>query len=455
MWLPLPHALMMLFARNDWLWHTALAGSIVSGASFVVAGVFLYAAALRASGNRAAAFTAAAVFALNPNLLYLQSTAMTEPLFLACLLGVLYFTVCFRDTQSWGAAAGAGLCALCGTLTRYDGWFLIPFVTLFVLVAGKRHGLAKAIVFGLIASLGPLYWLAHNWWCCSNILDFYNGPYSAKAIQAGAYYPGIHHWAKAWLYYRSAVRWCAGAPLVWIGAAGLAVGILRPAARWPAMLLLLPGVFYVWSMHSSGSTPIFLPDLWPNSYYNSRYGMALFPALVFGAAMLAGVVPARFGRIAAGVLVIGAAAPWLLHPRPDAWITWKESEVNSVARRAWTQEAAEYLAPRYRHGTGIITTFGDMTGIFRAAGIPLRDTLTWNNWPEWPAATTRPELFLHEEWAVVMGGDPVQTALIRAGARGPRYELMKIVMVPRAPVVEIYHCCIGLTPVNPNADSIH
>jgi hypothetical protein len=81
------------------------------------------------------------------------------------------------------------------------------------------------------------------------------------------------------------------------------------------------------------------------------------------------------------------------------------------------------------------------------AGIPLRETLTWDNWPHWPAAVARPDLFLWEEWAVVMGGDPVQTALLRAGARGPRYELVKIVMAPHAPVVEIYHCCIGLTPL--------
>jgi len=80
----------------------------------------------------------------------------------------------------------------------------------------------------------------------------------------------------------------------------------------------------------------------------------------------------------------------------------------------------------------------------------LRETLTWDNWPHWQAAVTRPDLFLWEEWAVVMGGDPVQTALLRAGVNGPRYELVKIVMVPHAPVVEIYHCCIGLKePVSP------
>ena len=454
-WLPLPHVLMMLFARNDVLWRTALAGSIVSGISFVLAGAFLFAAVRRLFDCRSAAVASAALFAANPNVLYLQSTAMTEPLFMAELMAILYFTVRFRDTQSWAAVCGAGLAALCGTLTRYDGWFLIPFVALFVLLSARRHRLAKAMLFTAIAGLGPLYWLGHNWWCCSNVLDFYNGPYSAKGIQGSAYYPGRGNWAKAWLYFRSAVRWCAGVPLYWLGAAGLVTCLALRKAWWPACLLLLPGVFYMWSMHSSGGTPIFLPDLWPNSYYNSRYGLALFPALVLGAAALVSLAPQRMRRAAAVTVAIVAAVPWLIHPRPDAWITWKESEVNSVARRAWTHDAAAYLAPRYRRGTGIITTFGDITGIFRAAGIPLRETLTWDNWPLWPAAVARPELFLWEEWAVVMGGDPVQTALLRAGAHGPRYELVKIVAVPHAPVIEIYHCCIGLTPPQRDADSLH
>ena len=457
-WLPLPHVLTMLLARNDALWRTALAGSIVSGIAFVAAGVFLFRMTLRVFDGRAGAMAAIAatlVFASNPNLMYLQTTTMNEPMFIATLLGVVYFTVLFSDTQSWSAVCGAGFAALCGTLTRYDGWFVVPFAAVFVLIAAKRQRVAKAALFTVIAMLGPLYWFGHNWWCCSNVLDFYNGPYSAKGIQGSAYYPGLGNWAKAWMYFRTAVRWCAGTPLAWVGAAGLIACAAVRKARWPALLLVLPGVFYVWSMHSSGGTPIFVPDLWPNTYYNSRYGLALFPALAFGAAALVAVFPVRWQRATAAVVVLAAAAPWLIRPRPDAWITWKESQVNSEGRRGWTRAAAEYLAPRYRRGTGIITTFGDITGVFREAGIPLRETLTWDNWPHWPAAVARPDEFLWEEWAVAMGGDPVQTAVLRAGLRGPRYELVKIIMAPRAPVVEIYHCCIGLTRVDQNANTIH
>ncbi len=442
-WLPLTHVLLLPFAQNDALWRTALAGAIPSGICFVAAGTFLFAAARRVFESTAAAAAALAVFAFNPNILYLQSTAMTEPVFMAALMATMYFTVRFSDTQSWASVSGAGAAALCATLTRYDGWFLLPFVALFLLLAAKKQRVAKAALFTAIACLGPLYWLGHNWWCCSNVLDFYNGPYSPRAIQGAATYPGLRDWGKAWLYFRTAARWCAGTPLTWLGAAGLLGCTVIRKARWPALLLLLPAVFFVWSMHSSAGTPIYVPDLWPNSYYNTRYGLALFPALAFGAAALAALASARAKPAAAVAVAAIAAVPWLAHPRAEAWITWKESQVNSVSRRAWTRQAADFLAPRYRAGSGIITTFGDITGIYRQAGIPLRDTLTWDNWPFWPAAIARPDMFLREEWAVVTAGDPVQATLLRAGISGPRYQLVKIVTVPGAPAVEIYHCCIG------------
>jgi hypothetical protein len=74
----------------------------------------------------------------------------------------------------------------------------------------------------------------------------------------------------------------------------------------------------------------------------------------------------------------------------------------------------------------------------RQAGIPLRETLTGDNGPHWLGAVARPELFLWEEWAVAMGGDPVQTAINRAARAGPHYRLVRRIAVKNAPVIEIY-----------------
>ncbi len=440
-WLPLPHLLMVPLARHDGLWRSGLAGSIPSAACFVLAGVLLFLAVRRVFASGTAGAAAALLLALNPNVLYLQAIPMTESVFLACLCGLLYFSVRFRDTQGWDSVIGAGLCALAGTLSRYEGWFLLPFAALFFLIAARERRIATAIVFGAIASLGPLYWLWHNWYFYGNALEFYNGGSSAQAIyqralkQGMARYAGDHDWPKAQLYVRTAVRLCAGWPLTALALAGALAALVRRRVLWPLFFLALVPVFYIWTMHSGG-TPIFIPELWPGSYYNSRYAIGAMPLVALAAAGLVTLAPARWERAATAIAILAAVSPWLAYPRADSWVCWKESQVNSEARRAWTKEAADYLRSQYHRGDGILTEFGDLAGIYQQAGIPLRETLNECNEP-WEAVVdgkTPPR----EKWAVAFSGDRVAQALARAAKDGPRYDLVKAVTVKGAPVVEIY-----------------
>jgi hypothetical protein len=435
-WLPLPHWLMLPFVRVDWMWLTGVAGAIPSMLAFLCAGMFLYGAAARIFECPSAGFAAAALFALNPNVLYLQSIPMTESLFSACLLGLLYFSVRFRDTQGWGAVAGAGIAACLGTLTRYEGWFLLPFAALYFLLAAKRDRLAAVMVFSCLAALGPLFWFFHNWWLTMDPLSFYRGPYSARAIQGNAPYPGKGDWAEAFLYFRTAAQICAGPCLPLIALAGALAALFR-RAFWPLLLLALPGIFVVWSVHSSG-TPIFIPALKPFSYYNSRYGLAVMPLFALAGAALVSVVPRPLRAALALVAIAAAIIPWIIHPSPSTWVTWEESRVNSVSRREWTRQTADYLRPRYVRGAGILTGFGDLTGIYRTLNIPLRDTFTPDNGLPFDAAVSRPELFLREPWVVTMGGAAAQSAVNRAARLGIVYSLEKTVIVKDAPVIEIY-----------------
>lgn len=434
-WLPVPHALMLPLVGRDSLWKNGLAGAIPASVCFVIAGAFLFAAVLRLFRSPAAAWAALGVFALNPNLLYLQSTPMTEAVLFASLMALLYTTVRFSQTSSWWCVIGAGLAALVASLTRYEGWFVIPFVTLFFLLrAGKR---SAALLFLLIASAGPLYWLAHNWWGYGNPLEFYNGPYSAKAIYQRSLdhhvspYPGDHDWLQAATYFATAVRLSTG----WVAVGLAAIGLLVAGSKsvfWPVFYLLLPPLFYILSMYNGGS-PIYVPVLWPYSYYNTRYGLAALPLLAIcaGAAVL--WLPIRLRAWAVAGIVIAAAAA-------ASPVCWKESVVNSAGRRAWTSEAARYLASEYRTGDGIFTSLGDLAGIYREAGIPLRETLNEFNRPLFLPAARQPILLLHEQWAVAMAGDPVASAVERLSVQtGPKYELMKSIVVKGQPVIRIYH----------------
>jgi 4-amino-4-deoxy-L-arabinose transferase-like glycosyltransferase len=441
-WLPVPHVLMMALARIDSLWHNGLAGAIPAALCFVLGGWWLCQAARRLFNSDAAAAAATAVYALNPNLLYLQSTPMTEPMALCFFCGLIYALACFHANPSRRAAVAAGFLLALGTLTRYEFWALIPFAALVVLFNGGERRWSRAFLFGLVASAGPLYWLAHNAVMYSNALEFYNGPYSAKAIYARqraagmSAYPGEHNWTLAWLYYRTAVELALGQPLLWMGAAGAVLALLKKA-RWAVLLAAFLAGFYVLSLYSSG-TPIFVPKLWPNSYYNTRYALAALPLLALGVAGLVSLGPGRTKGLLAIVAVIAAVAPWVGYPSRDTWVCWKESQLNSVDRRAWTSEAAAYLKAHYRPGAGILTSFGDLTGVLREAGIPIHESLHEGDLALWDGAVARPDLLLHEEWVLAHATDRAGGAVrkLRSGPR--RYQCVRIYEMKGSPAVEIW-----------------
>lgn len=90
--------------------------------------------------------------------------------------------------------------------------------------------------------------------------------------------------------------------------------------------------------------------------------------------------------------------------------------MNSVSRRAWTNAAAAFLQRNY-NGEGIWAPFGDVTGIFCRARIPLREVLHEGNGPAWLAATRRPDLYHPTMWAISQRRerDPVWRAMEGAG----------------------------------------
>ncbi|MEZ5353515.1 MAG: hypothetical protein R2762_12830 [Bryobacteraceae bacterium] len=425
-WLPLPHWIMALPAQWDRAWQSGLAGAIPAAICHVAAALFLFAAARRIFDSSPAAWAALGLFLLNPNSLYLGVIPMTEPFFAAAFGALL-----------WSTAAGrpviAGIAACAATLIRYEGWFLLPFFSLAFLV---RNGIRPAALFAAIAATGPVYWLAHNRWLDLDPLLFYRGPYSAKAIQGRDPYPGLHDWPQAWLYFRTAAVLIAGRPLAWLGACGALVCIARRQSI--VALSALPALFYVISLHSAG-TPIYVPTLWPNTYYNARYGFAAMPLLVLGAAALAAILPRRLQTFAAAAVLLGCMAAWI-GSAPEQWIALKEPQVNSAPRREYTLHAAAFLRDHYRSG-GILTGFGDLAGIFRESGIPLREAIHEGNGIDWLAQTLRPERFLRAEWVLARAGDPVDRAIVSlrdSAHNGPRYRLVKSIQAPRAPEIRIY-----------------
>lgn len=295
-WLPLPHLLMLPFVWNDRLWRTGLAGSLVSLASFVIGAVLFFRLAClqyRSLGTPAsdrhsqsfwAPYLVWMAYLCNPTLLYLQTTPMTEPLFLLTLVGSVYFLRLWVNQGSRKTLAMAGLCATLTTLTRYEGWALLPITGLLVLWLSKKDDwkqrLTDGVVWGVAAALGPFYWFWHNWAIYGRVSEFYSGVYSASG------YFVRHRDSLSWLdfavghpVYASlivllTVGICVGPVLLLTGIGGavraLVVKEIRLKENLPAWILFIPPLFTAYSVYSGNIQiyPFFL---------NVRYGL---PALL-------------------------------------------------------------------------------------------------------------------------------------------------------------------------------
>ncbi len=311
----------------------------------------------------------------------------------------------------------SALWALAGAMTRYDGWFCLPFFALAIWAAG---GWRAAWRFSAIAAIGPVFWFAYNFFYFGDALAFLRGPYSARQIylealrHGGFRYPGDHHLALAALYYLKCATLDCGVPLLLLAALGLgawllARGRLVRAQAWPhalgspPLLLLLPLPWYLWAMWS-GNVPIFVPMYWPHGYYNLRYGVQLLPAAAFWSAAFIVYLCARQRRWRAGVvggLALLALFSYAVMLRGQGPMTYAEAVHNAPARLAMEHQLAAALAPR-RRGDKLLMFLGSYPGALADDGIALHDVIQESNFRIWDRALAAPQDYA--AWVVVQQG---------------------------------------------------
>lgn len=451
-WLPLPHLLMIPFLLSTWMWQSGIGGSIPSLIAYVLGTVGIYrlvrgwlrSAAQSEAGASVAGWLAALVYAANPNLMYLQATAMTEALYLALFIwAVVYFSEFIQSAAQDKGTVYSSLmkCAMClagASLTRYDGWFLAVVtcgaLVLFVVLAahGDKTLRRTTVKVVLLAATAPVLWLAYNAAIYRNPLEFANGPYSAQAIDQKISVPGTSPHPGAGNLHVAASYFLKAAEInliesswhrLWLGLLllGTACVLIIDRRLWPLLLLWAPLPFYALSI-SYGGVPIYLSAWPPFSLYNVRYGLELLPAFAVFVVLLA-YQATRFIRSRKGkavvvgtllILVVGSyASVWRAEP-----VCFREAWINSRTRIALERELADTLKRLPPHST-ILMYLGDHAGAVQDAGIPLRRVIyegnhrTWKQPSDleglWERALADPRRYA--EFVVAFDGDPVSAAV--------------------------------------------
>jgi hypothetical protein len=446
-WLPLPHILMLPFIQNMQMWQTGLAAAPMSTLSYALSVVGIWRLSRRLMRLRWA-LVATTFYALNANLLFLSTTAMTEALFLALLIWSVVVTMEGVSALAAGNARRASTRMICAGLlvlgmvfTRYDGWIIGAAVW-----ACFAWGLWKSgtdlrsrvapwfIIFTVMCVAGPLLWFWYNAHFEGDWLDFMRGPYSAKVIERktappGQHYRGWHNPAWALLFYTrtaqvDAAAWETGFALMLAALYGFYLSWRRrfaPASRALgesfALLLWVPLPFYVYSV-AFGSVPIFIPQLWPHSFYNARYGMEMLPALAVYAALAAehfdvylrsGVTAARkigvrFWQPIAMVLCV-ANCIVMMYRIP---LVLKEGMVNAKTRVSLERSIATILE-EFPPNEPVMMALSAHVGAVQVAGRTLLSMVSENDSQSFDAALKDPAH--HAAFVIAIAGDPVAKAV--------------------------------------------
>jgi hypothetical protein len=430
-WLPIPHILMVPFTAIRVLWHTGAAGAIVGGLCFVYGATRIFVLVEELSGgDRVAAWIGFVVFVANLNMLYLQSTALTEPVLLALLIGATLHLARWMRTLSVRELTWGAFFVMLATLTRYEAWaYLIAAVGVVFLWSWRRDrrresGQANVVLFSVYAAYGIVLWLIYNATIFHDPLYFLHSKYSAQTMNGAYGQFGLldtkHDAVESVLVYGWDLIDIIG-PLV-LGAAGVSI-LLLLVMRYPerfrtAMTLVLLGAPVAFEFVSLyvGQTTIRVPERPPHEMYNDRYGVIALPLC----AVAIGLVMHR--RRWLGALVAAVAAVGLVAATFGSPLTLRDGRRGISSATAGRKElAAAYLHSHYAGGRVLADDSEASKEIF-AANLDLKEFVTPGFHPYWEHAITDPQS--HVRWVVAAHGDAITADLLEHPDRFAGFRLV-------------------------------
>ena len=412
-WLPLPHMLLVPFVAITPLWHNGVAGAIVSGLCFVYTSLRIYSLVEELSGSRLGAWVGMAVFIANLNMLYIQSTALTEPVLLAFFVGAVYHLTRWMRTLGVRDLLWSSLFVFAATLTRYEGWALLAASLVVVAVwsrlADRRRQSPQAtmVLFVAIGCYGLVLWFLYNLIIFHDPLYFLHSAYSAQAINGAQAQFGLlgtkgSVWQSTLTYGWDVVDVVGGPVLILAGLSIVGLAVIRHPQRRRTLfslgLLSAPVIFEIMSLYA-GQTTIRVPQLFPHQMWNDRYGVVALPLCAVAAGVMAGrwrwSLPVVVGATVLATVFMAIGTPLTLADGRTG---------TSSAAGGHPEVAAAYLTHHYRGGE-ILADDSAASSLMFASGLDLKEFVTVGFHPYFADALADP--VHHVTWVVAYPGDAV------------------------------------------------
>ena len=391
-WLPVPHLLLVPFVLNMWLFSSGWAACLLGTAALSATASGLYRICARLGLGRAGRVAAVLVLLANPAVLYVYTTALTEPVLIMCLVagmaGLAHWATSRRRMSAGELAVFAGIPSGAAVLSRYEGWAMVLTGTVFVLVASLRRSgawreaLKMAAAYAMVPAAAVLWWLSYNWAIYGNPLEFMFGQYSAyaqqKNITDGGLLPtkgnlGLTLWTFHWSLLET-----AGVVVLVLAALGAVALVLRRGLANSTLLVAVTGSAYAFALVSLylGQTAINNDHSLPSTWWNNRFALTALPLI---AVLVAFAVHELTRRRRVRPWVTGALLLALL--LQNAW--WSQ---NPSARLAVLAEgrmsaestkdstaAARWLNAHYTSGGILMDESARGNAVLPVLGLPIRE----------------------------------------------------------------------------------
>jgi hypothetical protein len=440
-WLPLNHLLMVPTIWNDWMWHSGLSGAIQSMIAFVGTGCVISILLKKLHVGALRRFVGVAVFAANVNVLYLQSTAMTEILLLGTMTVGAYELIMWHQDDNILHLVKSAFWIMLSTLVRYDGWFLLLYAALLIFIQvlkkrGYKTAEGAAILFLTLGAVGVFLWFLWNQLIFKDALYFILGPFSAYAQQvqmakAGALASkhnlllSIQIFLYSFMfnaYTYPAILGMVAAVVLWCDKK------LSARVRLATTVLFVPFLFNVLSLYL-GFSVVFVQGISGNTWFNIRYGIMLMPAVAIFIGYL--VDREKFLR---WVLVLTLALVLFFAVANNDSVTLDDARVGSSQKNV--SEVSGFLNTHAINEKGfILISAASHDAIIFSSGLPMKRFIHEGTGLYWENATTMPD-----QWArwIVMRTYDDNDLTWKAVSRVPGFaKYRKVASYPFADVYEL------------------
>jgi hypothetical protein len=453
-WLPLPHLFMVPTIWNDFMWHSGLAGALQSMVSFVVTGMLIIYFLRKFKVSAIGQIIGLLVFVANLNVLYLQSTAMTELLLIAATTAGVYELVLWFEYGKIFNLIRASFLIMLATLIRYDGWFLLFMGAILIGAhALKKKGFKAAegtsFFFLTLGAFGIFLWFLWNLLIFKDPLYFAFGPYSAHAQQQQLQDAGVlatkgNLFLSSKIYFY-ALAYNSGAYTMFLGLVGAILFYLdkkiKPGIKLGSLALFAPLFFNIIALYL-GFSVLFVQGISGNTWFNVRYGMMMIPTIAIFVGFLVSKL-SHLRYVVLGSLLLVLSVSFI---NGDA-VTIDDARVGSSQKNV--SEVSGWLTKNAKDKEGfILISAASHDAIIFSSGLPMKRFIHEGTGKYWESATTSPDRWAR--WIIMRTNDLNDQTFKLAKKSGSLYKYTLAGHYPFADIYELrpeYLTQLNTTPV--------